>query len=150
MSTYKLHALGDYVRSIWLFGTTDNYSTQVVSTALTFYKTTIDYLEHVRESLNTARSNTSMPEQTRSSSRKALQGNSTGNACTIGYKPSNNTVTMTVPRMITPLFSISSTKTRSRAARLVTIIKFLPRNSITGTFPRGAGGIGTTPQRRFG
>ncbi|KIO08815.1 hypothetical protein M404DRAFT_133537 [Pisolithus tinctorius Marx 270] len=31
MGTYKLHALGDYVASIWLFGTTDNYSTQVVS-----------------------------------------------------------------------------------------------------------------------
>jgi len=31
MSTYKLHALGDYVKSIWLFGTTDNFSTQVVS-----------------------------------------------------------------------------------------------------------------------
>lgn len=31
MSTYKLHALGDYVKSIWEFGTTDNYSTQVVS-----------------------------------------------------------------------------------------------------------------------
>lgn len=30
MSTYKLHALGDYVKSIWLFGTTDNYTTQVV------------------------------------------------------------------------------------------------------------------------
>jgi hypothetical protein len=30
MSTYKLHALGDYVKSIWLFGTTDNFSTQVV------------------------------------------------------------------------------------------------------------------------
>ncbi|KAG6329626.1 hypothetical protein ID866_9463 [Astraeus odoratus] len=29
MSTYKLHALGDYVKSIWQFGTTDNYSTQV-------------------------------------------------------------------------------------------------------------------------
>lgn len=29
MSTYKLHALGDYVKSIWEFGTTDNYSTQV-------------------------------------------------------------------------------------------------------------------------
>ncbi|KIJ07352.1 hypothetical protein PAXINDRAFT_121100, partial [Paxillus involutus ATCC 200175] len=28
MSTYKLHALGDYVSSIWRFGTTDNYSTQ--------------------------------------------------------------------------------------------------------------------------
>jgi hypothetical protein len=31
MCTYKLHALGDYVASIWLYGTTDNYSTQVVS-----------------------------------------------------------------------------------------------------------------------
>ena len=30
MSTYKLHALGDYVASIWRYGTTDNYSTQVV------------------------------------------------------------------------------------------------------------------------
>lgn len=34
MSTYKLHALGDYVKSIWLYGTTDNYSTQVVSSRL--------------------------------------------------------------------------------------------------------------------
>ncbi|KAF8233955.1 hypothetical protein L208DRAFT_1264075, partial [Tricholoma matsutake] len=31
MCTYKLHALGDYVASIRLFGTTDNYSTQVIS-----------------------------------------------------------------------------------------------------------------------
>ena len=30
MLTYKLHALGDYVASIWRYGTTDNYSTQVV------------------------------------------------------------------------------------------------------------------------
>ena len=29
--TYKLHVLGDYVRSIRLFGTTDSYSTQIVS-----------------------------------------------------------------------------------------------------------------------
>ena len=28
--TYKLHALGDYVRTICLFGTTDSYSTQIV------------------------------------------------------------------------------------------------------------------------
>lgn len=34
MLTYKLHALGDYVKSIWLYGTTDNYSTQVVSSLL--------------------------------------------------------------------------------------------------------------------
>jgi len=31
LSTYKLHALGDYVQSIRQFGTTDNYTTQVVS-----------------------------------------------------------------------------------------------------------------------
>jgi hypothetical protein len=30
LSTYKLHALGDYVNTIQEFGTTDNYSTQVV------------------------------------------------------------------------------------------------------------------------
>lgn len=29
--TYKLHALGDYVEAIELFGTTDSYSTQIVS-----------------------------------------------------------------------------------------------------------------------
>ena len=32
--TYKLHALGDYVNAIREFGTTDNYSTQVVSLVL--------------------------------------------------------------------------------------------------------------------
>lgn len=31
LGTYKLHALGDYVRTIRLFGTTDSYSTQIVS-----------------------------------------------------------------------------------------------------------------------
>ena len=30
LRTYKLHALGDYFKTIRLFGTTDNYSTQVV------------------------------------------------------------------------------------------------------------------------
>jgi len=37
LSTYKLHALGDYVKSIWLYGTTDNYSTQVVGVMPYFY-----------------------------------------------------------------------------------------------------------------
>lgn len=34
--TYKLHALGDYVRTIRLFGTTDSYSTQIVRVSYTF------------------------------------------------------------------------------------------------------------------
>ena len=31
LNTYKFHALGDYVATIRLFGTTDSYSTQIVS-----------------------------------------------------------------------------------------------------------------------
>jgi hypothetical protein len=31
LRTYKLHALGDYLKSIRLFGTSDSYSTQIVS-----------------------------------------------------------------------------------------------------------------------
>ena len=34
LSTYKWHALGDYVRAIRLFGGTDGFSTQVVSVSL--------------------------------------------------------------------------------------------------------------------
>jgi hypothetical protein len=30
LCTYKLHALADYAKTIRLFGTTDNYNTQVV------------------------------------------------------------------------------------------------------------------------
>ena len=30
LNTYKFHALGDYVATIRLFGTTDSYSTQLV------------------------------------------------------------------------------------------------------------------------
>lgn len=31
LTTYKLHSLGDYVTAIKTFGTTDSYSTQIVS-----------------------------------------------------------------------------------------------------------------------
>ena len=34
LNTYKFHALGDYVATIRLFGTTDSYSTQLVSSIL--------------------------------------------------------------------------------------------------------------------
>jgi hypothetical protein len=34
--TYKLHALGDYVQSIRRFGTTDSYTTQIVSASALF------------------------------------------------------------------------------------------------------------------
>ena len=41
LNTYKFHSLGDYVATIRLFGTTDSYSTQVVS-PLVYY--TIFYI----------------------------------------------------------------------------------------------------------
>lgn len=31
LSTYKFHAMGDYVQTIKLFGTTDSFTTQIVS-----------------------------------------------------------------------------------------------------------------------
>ena len=34
LQTYKLHALGDYVSQICLFGTTDSYSMQMVSLSM--------------------------------------------------------------------------------------------------------------------
>lgn len=34
LQTYKLHALGDYVSQIRLFGTTDSYSTQMVGLSM--------------------------------------------------------------------------------------------------------------------
>ena len=37
LCTYKLHALGDYTSSIRMFGTTDSYSTQQVSTHVQIY-----------------------------------------------------------------------------------------------------------------
>ena len=37
LRTYKLHALGDYTSSIRMFGSTDSYSTQSVSTRVFMY-----------------------------------------------------------------------------------------------------------------
>jgi hypothetical protein len=36
MYTYKLYALGDYVMTIWRYGTSNNYSTQVVSSGVIY------------------------------------------------------------------------------------------------------------------
>jgi hypothetical protein len=41
--TYKFHALGDYVQTIKLFGTTDSYSTQVVSENPFVHRGSISY-----------------------------------------------------------------------------------------------------------
>lgn len=61
--TYKLHALGDYVQTVRLFGTTDSYSTQIVrSTVFIRYLLTCYY--H-RVNLRTVRSNASISGPTR-------------------------------------------------------------------------------------
>jgi hypothetical protein len=37
LNTYKFHAMGDYVRSIHLFGTTDSLTTQIVRESLLYF-----------------------------------------------------------------------------------------------------------------
>ena len=37
LSTYKIHALGHYADTIWTLGTTDSYTTQMVSTPSAVY-----------------------------------------------------------------------------------------------------------------
>lgn len=65
LRTYKLHALGDYIPNIWLFGTTDSYSTQIVSyrCAIIFYSG----LNCYRASWSTVELNVFTLEQTRTS-----------------------------------------------------------------------------------
>lgn len=55
MSTCKLHALGDYIATIWCYGTTDNYSMQVVSNV---NLNCMFFLVTNRASLNTTASST--------------------------------------------------------------------------------------------
>ena len=64
LSTYKVHALADYSATIRLFGTTDNYTTQVVSPS--GYPCAFVQILH-RESLSIDGSNVFMPAQTKSS-----------------------------------------------------------------------------------
>jgi hypothetical protein len=56
--TYKMHALGDYMQSIKVFGTTDSYTTQVVST---LFKNTRPNMTHLwcRENWHIVRSRNS-------------------------------------------------------------------------------------------
>lgn len=56
--TYKLHALGDYMQSIKVFGTTDSYTTQIVST---LFKNTHLFMTHLwcRENWHIVRSRNS-------------------------------------------------------------------------------------------
>ena len=78
MSTYKLYALGDYVANIWLYGLTDNYSTQVVSYFTCFSFLTLN--KDCRVSLNIAASSVSMHEQIKSSHLPDKQANITGSS----------------------------------------------------------------------
>lgn len=63
--TVKFHFLGDYVRSIRLFGTTDSYSTQIVSTIFMFGRIFNDTYHVCRESLLIVSSKDSTPSQTK-------------------------------------------------------------------------------------
>jgi hypothetical protein len=44
LSMYKSHYLGDYVEAVWQFGTTDNFTTQVVSYQSIYIYTINDFV----------------------------------------------------------------------------------------------------------
>jgi hypothetical protein len=48
LATYKTHLLGDYIKSIHMYGTTDSYSTQLVSTMQKFMVITHNNLGQAR------------------------------------------------------------------------------------------------------
>ena len=52
LSIYKLHSLGDYVRTICMFGTTDSYSTQLVSIVLYTKSRRAQVCYHTRASMD--------------------------------------------------------------------------------------------------
>ena len=54
LSTYKVHVLGDYARAIWLFGTTDGFTTQVVSNPIQVTMASYSPWPHARENLSIA------------------------------------------------------------------------------------------------
>ena len=53
LNTYKFHALGDYVETIRLFGTTNSYLTQLVSSIICLFYVHKSLFSH-RENLHTA------------------------------------------------------------------------------------------------
>lgn len=64
LDTYKLHALGDYVNNIRLYGTTDSFSSQIVRQVPKFLLCQTN-IKTKRVSANTAASNGFMLEQTK-------------------------------------------------------------------------------------
>lgn len=73
LNTYKFHSLGDYVRTIELFGCTDSYSTQLVSGSLLYLK---HLLTRILGGTGTSCSQTLLwvdkPTQRNEANRKAL------------------------------------------------------------------------------
>jgi hypothetical protein len=71
--TYKLHALGDYAKTIRWFGTTDSYSTQTVILFSWLRYKSNPLMTTDRENLNIGESNAFLPELTRTSSCGKLE-----------------------------------------------------------------------------
>lgn len=72
LNTYKLHALGDYVCTIRLFGTMDSYTTQIVSQLLHHFSKESKTMFQTRERLPTG----ALKNSTNVLTRRTLQGRS--------------------------------------------------------------------------
>jgi hypothetical protein len=76
LQTYKFHALGDYVQSIRLFGTTDSYSTQLVCASRIFVHAAGRSLPR-RVNLHTGLSNVYLRSRTRGTRSLKLRPSTT-------------------------------------------------------------------------
>ena len=70
--TYKFHALGDYVQTIRLFGTTDSYSTQLVCIT-DLFTGVFRHSSSCRVNLHTEQSSVCLPLQTKRTPPLKLQ-----------------------------------------------------------------------------
>jgi hypothetical protein len=80
LSTYKLHALGDYANTIQEYGTTDNYTTQVVCTFFRNHQQAVPDRD-VRANLSTDESSAFMAEPTSSGLLARLQNINAVSGC---------------------------------------------------------------------
>jgi hypothetical protein len=128
LSTYKLHALGDYANTIREFGTTDNYTTQVVCTSLN--STTIYPDNGQRVNWNTDESSASMAGQTSSS----LSARSPDiNVASDSSRGSNNVLQIKSPQIINQdrtITNLMMQKSSRAQNRMLIIISRLLRRTL--------------------
>ena len=108
LNTYKFHALGDYVATIRLFGTTDSYSTQIVNFIFLFF-TFVPGLTFYRGNLHTALLSVSTDSQTRRTPQNKSHAVIAGKITLVRRSPQGSRRMCKILRMISRMTRWTST-----------------------------------------